>query len=125
MASPRVRALPSASSSSVPKGHSRQRRPPHPRFVIDGLGLHRITRQAIRDLHERVEQLESLVGLLDSIASEVFPGDHARETRAAATIMQTTLAEIVAKAIDAAVAVGQVRFAASLRSIEIEDGPEE
>lgn len=84
-----------------------------------------MTRQAIRDLHERVEQLESLVGLLDSISAEVFPGDHAREMRAAATIMQTTLAEIVARAIDAAVAVGEVRFAASLRSIEIEEGPEE
>ena len=124
MASPRVRALPS-SSSSPPRGRSSQRRPPRTTFVLDGLGLHRVTRQAIRDLHERVEQLEALVGLLDSIASEVFPGDNARQTRAAATIMQTTLAEIVARAIDAAVAVGQVRFAASLRSIEIEEGPEE
>lgn len=84
-----------------------------------------MTRQAIRDLHERVEQLESLVGLLDSIATEVFPGDHVRETRAAGTIMHTTLAENVTKAIDAAVAVGQVRFSASLRSIEIEEGPDE
>ena len=93
--------------------------------LIDGLGLHRITRQAIRDLHERVEQLEALVGLLDSISSDIFPGDQARGLRAAATIMQTTLAEIVVRAIDAAVAVGQVRFAASLRSIEIEEGPGE
>ncbi len=122
---PRVRALPSASSSPAPKGHSRQRRPPHPRFVIDGLGLHRVTRQAIRDLHDRVEQLESLVGLLDSISSEVFPGDEPDQLRSATTILRSTLEEIASTAIEAAVAVGQVRFAASLRSIEIEDGPEE
>jgi ribosomal protein L30/L7E len=119
MPRPRVRALPTSFSTS------KDRRPPHPRFVLDGLGLHRVTRQAIRDLNDRVEQLESLVGLLDSIASEVFAGDQAREMRAAATIIQTTLAEIVARSIDAAVAVGQVRFAASLRSIEIEEGPDQ
>ena len=123
MARPRI--LPRPPSSPPGRGPSRERRSPRTTVVLDGLGLHRVTRQAIRDLHERVEQLEALVGLLDSIAQDVFPGDHARGLRAASTIMQTTLAEIVARAIDAAVAVGQVRFSASLRSIEIEEGPEE
>lgn len=89
--------------------------------MIDGLGLHRITRQAIRDLHERVGQLEALVGLLDSISAEVFAGDGPAEPRAATTILKTTLASIASTATEAAVAVGQVRFVGQLRSIEIEE----
>lgn len=89
--------------------------------MIDGLGLHRITRQAIRELHERVDQLEALVGLLDSISSEVFAGDEPDQLRAATTIMRTTLASIASTAAEAGVAVGQVRFVGQLRAVEIEE----
>ena len=90
----------------------------------DALGLHRIAATAIRDLHDRVEVLENLVGLLQSIASETYSGDPAEELRAATTMLRCGLREVVATAVDAAVAVGQVRLVSALRGIEIEDGPE-
>ena len=89
------------------------------------MGLHRITRQAIRDLQEKIEVLTNIVGLLDGVASETFPGDDADHIRGSTTMMRAALKEIVSTAIDASVAVGQVRFMSALRGIEIEDGAEE
>ncbi len=107
---------------------STKRPPPPPgrtTITIDALALHRVARTAIRDLQDRVEVLENLVGLLDSIAGEVYTGDPAEEIRAATTMLRCGLREVVATAVDASVAVGQVRLVGALRSIEIEDGPPE
>ncbi|MBL9028188.1 MAG: hypothetical protein JNL21_38705 [Myxococcales bacterium] len=62
---------------------------------------------------------------MDSISSEVFPGDEPDQLRSATTILRSTLEEIASTAIEAAMAVGQVRFVGQLRGIEIEEGPEE
>lgn len=119
---PRLRLTSSRSSSSK---EAPRRRSPRTTITIDGLGLHRIAREAIRDLHSKVEVLDAIVGLLDGVAAETFPGDESDHLRASTTMMKAALREIVVTAIDAAVAVGQVRFVGQLRSIEIEDGPEE
>jgi hypothetical protein len=94
-------------------------------FAVDGLGLHRITRRAILELQERVTQLEALVGLLDSLTVEVYPGDDEGDLRSVTTTVQATLKEIVSTAVEAAAAAGQIRFSAQMRSIEIPEGPPE
>ena len=110
---------------------ARSRRRPLPdapptTITLHALGLHRLARQAIRDLQERVHQLDALVGLLDSLSAEVQPGDSLEHLRGATTMLRAALREVVGVAIEAAVAVGQVRFVGLLRGIEVEglDGEE-
>ncbi len=94
-------------------------------MTLDALGLLRVARTAIRDLHEKIAVLDSLVGLMESIASDVYPGDDADEIRAATAVLRCALREVVSSAVDASVAVGQVRLVGALRAIEVEEGPEE
>jgi hypothetical protein len=103
----------------------RSRWPPRITIGIDGLKFHRFARQAIDELRAKVEVLDALVGLLDGTSADVQPGDEADQLRAKTTVMRAALKEIVVTVIDAAVAVGMVRFVGQLWSIEIEDGPEE
>jgi hypothetical protein len=103
----------------------RSRWPPRITIALDGLKLHRFARQAIDEVRRKVEVLDALVGLLDGISADLQPGDEADQLRAKTTMMRAALKEIVVTAIDAAVAVGQVRFVGQLWSIEVEDGPGE
>lgn len=115
----RLRGLPSSGE------RHRHRRAADTTWRFDGLRLHRITREAIRDLHAKIEVLDAIVSLLDGVSTDVQPGDEHDRIRATTTMVKAALREIVSTAIDAAVAVGQVRFVGQLRGIEIEDAPEE
>lgn len=69
--------------------------------------------------------LDALVGLLDGISADVQPGDEQDHIRASTTMLKAALREIASTAIDAAVAIGQVRLVGQLWENAIDQDDEE
>jgi len=124
----RLRSVPrpsptGSSSASRDGGDGPPRRNRRQRYTLtlDLLGLHRRKREAIRALHEQVEVLENLVGLLDMLSVDVYADDEGADLRATSTMMKAALKEIAAISVELAARLGELRFMAHLRAITVEE----
>ncbi len=95
-------------------------RPETMTVTLNALGVHRRKREALRAIGEKVEKLQNLVGLLQSIAGDTFADDPPEQLRASSTILRTTLREIAGTAVEMASDLGELRFAAHVSALEIE-----